>query len=63
MKKGKKNDTADASAICATTSQPGMKFVPAKDLEQQGTLALHSARSLLVKQKTMLAIAWQLNSD
>ena len=34
-----------------------MKFVPAKSLEQQATLALHSARSLLVKQKTMLANA------
>ena len=34
-----------------------MKFVPAKSLEQQGVLALHSARSLLVKQQTMLANA------
>jgi transposase len=34
-----------------------VKFVPAKSLEQQGVLALHSARSLLVKQQTMLANA------
>jgi transposase len=34
-----------------------MKFVPAKSLEQQGILALHAARSLLVKQQTMLANA------
>jgi transposase len=34
-----------------------MKFVPAKGLEQQGILALHSVRSLLVKQQTMLANA------
>jgi len=34
-----------------------MKFVPAKSLEQQGILALHSVRSLLVKQQTMLANA------
>jgi len=34
-----------------------MKFVPIKKLEQQGVLALHSARSLLVKQQTMLANA------
>jgi transposase len=34
-----------------------VKFVPAKGLEQQGVLALHSARSLLVKQQTMLANA------
>src|SRR6201989_2034162 len=57
VKKGKKNDAADAAAICAAASQPDMKFVPAKSLEQQAILALHSARSLLVKQKTMLANA------
>ena len=32
-----------------------MMFVPVKSMEQQGILALHSARSLLVKQQTMLA--------
>ena len=31
--------------------------MPVKSLEQQGVLALHSARSLLVKQQTMLANA------
>jgi transposase len=44
VKKGKKNDAADAAAICAAASQPEMKFVSAKSLEQQATLALHSAR-------------------
>jgi transposase len=34
-----------------------MIFVPVKNIEQQGILALHSARSLLVKQQTMLANA------
>jgi transposase len=34
-----------------------MMFVPVKNIEQQGILALHSARSLLVKQQTMLANA------
>jgi transposase len=34
-----------------------VKFVPAKSVEQQGILALHAARSLLVKQQTMLANA------
>jgi transposase len=34
-----------------------VKFVPVKSPEQQGVLALHSARSLLVKQQTMLANA------
>ena len=57
MKKGKKNDAADAAALCAAASRPEVKFVPAKSLEQQGILALHSARSLLVKQQTMLANA------
>ena len=57
VKKGKKNDAADAAAICEAASRPDMKFVPAKSLEQQGILALHAARSLLVKQQTMLANA------
>ena len=57
VKRGKKNDAADAAAICAAASRPEAKFVPAKGLERQGVLALHSARSLLVKQQTMLADA------
>ena len=57
VKKGKKNDAADAAAICEAASRPDIKFVPVKKLEQQGILALHSARSLLVKQQTMLANA------
>src|SRR3954462_2972870 len=57
VKRGKKNDAADAAAICAAASRPDTMFVPAKSAEQQGTLALHSARSLRVKQQTMLANA------
>lgn len=57
VKRGKKNDAADAAAICEAASRPNVTFVPAKSLEQQGILALHSARSLLVKQQTMLANA------
>ncbi len=57
VKKGKKNDPADAAALCAAASRPDMMFVPVKNIEQQGILALHSARSLLVKQQTMLANA------
>jgi transposase len=57
VKRGKKNDAADAAAICAAASRPDAKFVPVKSLEQQGVLALHSARALLVKQQTMLANA------
>jgi error-prone DNA polymerase len=57
VKKGKKNDAADAAAICEAASRPDVKFVPAKSVAQQGILALHAARSLLVKQQTMLANA------
>src|ERR687894_2318364 len=57
VKRGKKNDAADAAAICAAASRPDARFVPAKSLGQQGVLALHSARTLLVKQQTMLANA------
>ena len=57
VKKGKKNDAADAAAVCLAACRPDVKFVPIKSTEQQGMLALHSARSLLVKQRTMLANA------
>jgi transposase len=57
VKRGKKNDAADAAAICVAASRPDAKFVAAKSLGQQSVLALHSARSLLVKQLTMLANA------
>jgi len=57
VKRGKKNDAADAAALCEAASRPDMRFVPVKSLEQQGTLALHSTRTLLVKQQTMLANA------
>lgn len=57
VKKGKKNDQADASALCEAVRRPNIHFVPVKTADQQGVLALHSARSLLVKQETMLANA------
>jgi error-prone DNA polymerase len=57
VKKGKKNDPADAAALCEAARRPDIKFVPIKTTEQQAILALHSARSLLVKQETMLANA------
>ena len=57
VKKGKKNDAVDAAAICEAASRPDVKFVPVKNVEQKGILALHAARSLLVKQQTMLANA------
>ena len=57
VKKGRKNDAVDAAALCTAGSQPDVEFVPMKSGEQQGILALHSARSLLVKQRTMLGNA------
>src|SRR5215213_9679373 len=54
VKRGKKNDAADAAAVCAAASRPDARFVPVKSPEQQGVLALHSARALLVRQQTML---------
>ena len=43
VKKGKKNDAADAAAICQAACRPDIRFVPVKSLEQQGILAVHSA--------------------
>jgi transposase len=52
--KRNKNDAADAEAICEAVTRPSMRFVPVKDVEQQSVLMLHRARSLLVRQRTML---------
>jgi transposase len=49
-----KNDAADAAAICEAVTRPSMRFVPVKSKEQQATLMLHSARELLVSQRTAL---------
>ena len=57
VKEGKKNDAADAAALCEAARRPEARFVPVKGPEQQATLALHAARALLVKQRTMLANA------
>jgi transposase len=55
--KRNKNDAADAEAICEAVGRPSMRFVPVKDAEQQSVLMLHRARSLLVRQRTMLVNA------
>src|SRR5271165_7143107 len=55
--KRNKNDAADAEAICEAVTRPSMRFVPVKDAEQQAVLMLHRARSLLVRQRTMLVNA------
>src|SRR5689334_19439825 len=52
--KRNKNDRADAEAICEAVTRPSMRFVPIKDLDQQGALVLHRVRQTLVGQKTQL---------
>ena len=53
--KTNKNDAADAEAICEAVARPNMRFVAIKSAEQQALLALHRARSGLVKARTALA--------
>lgn len=50
-KKGK-NDAADAAAICEAAQRPDMRFVPIKDVEQQGILCLHRVRQGFVEERT-----------
>jgi len=54
---GRKNDAADAAAICEAVRRPSMRFVPVKTVEQQAVLMLHQARRLLVAQRTRLSNA------
>jgi transposase len=56
VKRGK-SDALDAEAICEAVQRPTMRFVPVKTMEQQGILMTHRARSLFVRQRTMLANA------
>ena len=53
--KRNKNDGRDAEAICEAVSRPTMRFVPVKGVEQQATMAVHTTRALLVRQRTMVA--------
>ena len=55
--KRNKNDGRDAEGVCEAVSRPTMRFVPVKSVEQQATLAVHSTRALLVRQRTMVANA------
>ncbi|MBB4399009.1 IS110 family transposase [Bradyrhizobium sp. ERR14] len=57
LRRGAKNDAADAAAICEAVSRPNMRFVPIKSAENQGFLMLHRASGLLVRQRTMTACA------
>ena len=55
--KRNKNDGRDAEAICEAVGRPTMRFVPVKSVAQQASLAVHNTRSLLVRQRTMVANA------
>ena len=57
VKRGKKNDAADAAAICEAVARPGMRFVGIKSAAQQGVLMLHRSRELLIRQRTNLVNA------
>ena len=50
--KTNKHDAADAEACCEAVQRPGMRFVPAKDEDQQSMLVLHGVREQLLKQRT-----------
>ena len=52
--KRKKNDAADAEAICEAVRRPTMRFVGVKSAEQQGRLMQHRARDLLLRQQTQV---------
>lgn len=56
VKRGK-SDALDAEPICEAVQRPTMRFVSVKTVEQQGILAAHRSRSLLVHQRIMAANA------
>src|SRR5260370_2709904 len=53
--KRNKNDGRDAEAICEAGNPTAIRFPPRQTLDQQATLAVHTARALLVRQRTMPA--------
>lgn len=53
--KTNKNDVLDAEAICEAVARPNMRFVPAKNREQQSVLALHTARESFVHARSAQA--------
>lgn len=50
--RGSKNDKNDSQAIVRASSDPDMKYVPIKTIEQQEMQMLHRTRELLIKQRT-----------
>jgi transposase len=57
MGRRKKNDSADAEAICEAMSRPRMRFVAIKTAEQQAAQMLMSVRDRLVRCRTQLSNA------
>jgi transposase len=57
VKRGRKNDAADAAAIAEAVTRPQVRFVPVKSIEAQAVVMLHRTRDLLVRQRTMLICA------
>jgi len=55
--KRNKTDGRDAEAVCEAMGRPTMRFVAVKSEQQQAVLVLHRTRTLLVRQRTMLANA------
>ena len=53
--KSNKNDSVDAEAICEAVQRPSMRFVPAKNIEQQDIQSLHRIRSQIVARRTAQA--------
>ena len=53
--KSNKSDRNDAETICEAVQRPSMRFVAAKNLEQQSVLHLYHARRLLVRQRVALS--------
>jgi transposase len=45
---------SDAGAICEAVMRPLMRFVPIKNVEQQGALMRHRTGDLLIRQRTHL---------
>ena len=46
------NDAADAATICQAVQRPNMRFVPIKNLAQQGQLGIHRVRQGFIEQRT-----------
>jgi transposase len=54
VKPRQKNDAADAAAICEAVTQPSMRFVAVRSLENQAALMRQKTREMLVSQRTQL---------